>query len=66
VGLGALCNHLDTILFLLGRESIWGVGTIQLGTAVGRYGMPALYLLLIVLAASWVAQEELTNVRKHA
>jgi signal transduction histidine kinase len=57
-----LINHYATVIFLL-REgsvlreaSILGVDTQEFGYFIGRYGMPALYLALTVLAASWVAR----------
>ena len=57
-----LINHYATVVFLL-REgsvlreaSILGVDTQEFGYFIGRYGMPALYLALTVLAASWVAR----------
>ena len=49
-------NHYAILLFLLGRDSLFGIDTQQSGILIGRYGMPALYLLLTVLAASWVAR----------
>lgn len=51
-----MINHYATVLFFLGRNSIWGVGVERFGFLIGRYGMPALYLLLTVLAASWVGR----------
>src|SRR5918997_1201676 len=57
-----LINHYATVVFLL-REgsvlreaSILGVDTQEFGYFIGHYGMPALYLALTVLAASWVAR----------
>jgi hypothetical protein len=57
-----LINHYATVVFLL-REgsvlreaSILGVDTQEFGYFIGRYGMPALYLALTVLAATWVAR----------
>src|SRR5919112_1484562 len=57
-----LINHYATVVFLLrqgsvlGEASILGVDTQEFGYFIGRYGMPALYLALTVLAASWVAR----------
>ncbi len=52
-----LINHYATILFLSGRrDSILGIDIEDFGYLIGRYGMPALYSLLIVLAASWVGR----------
>ncbi len=51
-----MINHYAILLFFLGRDSLWGVGTVEFGFLVGRYWMPALYLLLTVLAASWVGR----------
>jgi len=57
-----MINHYATVVFLLHRSSILsqssilGVDTEEFGFFMGRYGMPALYLVLIVLAASWVAR----------
>jgi signal transduction histidine kinase len=57
-----LINHYATVDFLLrqgsvlGQASILGVDTQEFGYFIGRYGMPALYLALTVLAASWVAR----------
>ena len=57
-----LINHYATVVFLLRQgsvldeASILGVDTQEFGYFIGRYGMPALYLALTVLAASWVAR----------
>ncbi len=57
-----LINHYATVVFLLqqgsviSESSILGVDTQEFGYFIGRYGMPALYLVLTVLAASWVAR----------
>lgn len=57
-----LINHYATVVFLLqqgsvlGEASMLGVDTQEFGYFIGRYGMPALYLTLTVLAASWVAR----------
>jgi signal transduction histidine kinase len=57
-----LINHYATIVFLLRQGSVLdeasmlGVDTQEFGYFIGRYGMPALYLALTVLAASWVAR----------
>jgi signal transduction histidine kinase len=51
-----MINHYATVLFFLGQDAIWGVGIERFGFLIGRYGMPALYLLLTVLAASWVGR----------
>lgn len=57
-----MINHYATVVFLLregsilSQNSILGVDTREFGFFMGRYGMPVLYLLLIVLAASWVAR----------
>ena len=57
-----LINHYATVIFLLrqgsvlGEPSILGVDTQEFGHFIGRYGMPALYLALTVLAACWVAR----------
>lgn len=57
-----LINHYATVVFLLqqgsvlSESSILGVDTQEFGYFIGRYGMPALYLALTVLAASWVAR----------
>ena len=57
-----LINHYATVVFLLrqgsvlGEASMLGVDTQEFGYFIGRYGMPALYLALTVLAASWVAR----------
>ncbi len=57
-----LINHYATVVFLLqqgsvlSESSILGIDTQEFGYFIGRYGMPALYLTLTVLAASWVAR----------
>ena len=57
-----MINHYATVVFLLRQgsvlsdNSILGVDNEEFGFFMGRYGMPALYLLLIVSAAWWVAR----------